>query len=115
MQTEIALPNRDGLLLPGAFVQVSLKLAASGALTVPANALLFRGDGNLVAVLDAAGKVSLQKVRLGRNFGDTIEVSAGLKGGERIVLNPSDSLAEGDKVLVAVEPRAAASAAKAAP
>jgi RND family efflux transporter MFP subunit len=119
MQTEIALPNKDGLLLPGAFVQVTLKTAASGAISVPANALLFRGDGNRVAVLDSAGKVRLQTVRLGRNYGETVEISDGLKGGERIVLNPSDSLADGDLLKVAPETAdktaAGAPAQKAAP
>jgi RND family efflux transporter MFP subunit len=119
MQTEIALPNKDGLLLPGAFVQVTLKMAASGAIAVPANALLFRGDGNRVAVLDSAGKVRLQTVRLGRNYGEMVEVSEGLKGGERIVLNPSDSLADGDMLKVAPasaeKTAATAPAQKAAP
>ncbi|MDB5946367.1 MAG: efflux transporter periplasmic adaptor subunit [Ramlibacter sp.] len=111
MQVEIALPNRDGALLPGAFVQVELALAPSQAMQVSSNALLFRGDGTRVAVLDAAGAVHLQPVRLGRNYGDSVEVLQGLTGNERLVLNPSDSLAEGDKVRIAAD----APAAKAAP
>ena len=55
MQVEVALPNRDGTLLPGAYVQVSLPLAASQSLTIPANALLFRAEGTRVAVVDARG------------------------------------------------------------
>ena len=43
MQVEVALPNPDGVLLPGAYVQVTLPLAGSRTLVVPANALLFRG------------------------------------------------------------------------
>ncbi|HEX7437406.1 MAG TPA: efflux RND transporter periplasmic adaptor subunit, partial [Caldimonas sp.] len=57
MQVEIALPNREGTLLPGAYVQVALPLAASQALAVPTNALLFRGDGTRVAIVDAQGRV----------------------------------------------------------
>lgn len=105
MQVEIALPNRDGALLPGAFVQVSLALAASGTLSVPANTLMFRGDGTRVAVVDGAGTVRLQPVRLGRNYGETVDVVEGLHGSERLVLNPSDSLADGDKVQVAADTR----------
>jgi RND family efflux transporter MFP subunit len=101
MQVEIALPNRDGTLLPGAFVQVSLGLAPSQALMVPSNALIFRGEGTLVASLDAGGIVRMRPVRIGRNYGETVEVAQGLAGGEQLVLNPSDSLAEGDKVQVA--------------
>lgn len=98
MQAEVNLRNTDGALLPGAFVNVELAAAPSGVITVPANALLFRGAGVLVASVDDAGTVHLLPVRLGRNYGDSVEVLSGLKGGERLVLNPSDSLAAGDKV-----------------
>jgi len=111
MQVEIALPNRDGALLPGAFVQVELSALASGALTIPSNALLFRGQGTLVAKVDPAGTVQLQEVRLGRNYGETVEVAQGLQGNETLVLNPSDSLAAGDKVRIVAEPRGPAPAA----
>ena len=50
MQVEIALPNSDGALLPGAYVQVALPLAGSRTLVVPTNVLLFRGEGTRVAV-----------------------------------------------------------------
>jgi multidrug efflux pump subunit AcrA (membrane-fusion protein) len=79
-------------------VQVALALAPSGAMSIPANALIFRAEGTRVAAVDAAGKIHLQDVRVGRNFGETVEVLEGLKGTEKLVLNPSDSLAEGDKV-----------------
>ncbi|GAA4341031.1 efflux RND transporter periplasmic adaptor subunit [Variovorax defluvii] len=104
MQVEVTLPNREGLLLPGAYVQVSLPLAATGALSIPANALLFRGDGTRVAMVDAEGRVRLRTVRLGRNYGETVEVLEGIGPTDRLVLNPSDSLAEGDIVSVAKEP-----------
>jgi RND family efflux transporter MFP subunit len=104
MQVEVALPNRDGTLLPGAYVQVSLPLAASQSLTVPSNALLFRAEGTRVAVIDAQGRVHLQTVQIGRNYGETVEVLDGIGAADRLVLNPSDSLAEGDQVAVAKEP-----------
>lgn len=104
MQVEVSLPNKDGVLLPGAYVQVSLPLAASKSLTIPANALLFRAEGTRVAVVDAQGKVHLRPINLGRNYGETVEVLDGISGTDRLVLNPSDSLAEGDVVVVAKEP-----------
>ena len=104
MQVEVALPNRDGVLLPGAYVQVSLPLTPSRALTIPANALLFRAEGTRVAVVDAEGKVRLRSVSLGRNYGETVEVIDGITAADRLVHNPSDSLAEGDVVAVAKEP-----------
>jgi RND family efflux transporter MFP subunit len=117
MQVEIALPNKDGALLPGAFVQVALPLAASQAIVVSSNTLLFRADGTRVAVLDPGGVIRLQTVKLGRNYGDTVEVLEGLKGGETLVLSPSDSLANGDKVKVAADatPAPPGPSAKAAP
>jgi RND family efflux transporter MFP subunit len=114
MQVEVSLRNQDGALLPGAFVQVELALPPSGTVTVPFNALLFRGEGVRVAAVDANGKVHIRPVQLGRNFGESVEILAGLAGGERLVVNPADSLAEGDQVQVVADARRAASAAKAA-
>jgi RND family efflux transporter MFP subunit len=101
MQIEVALPNHDGVLLPGALVQVSLPLAASQALVIPTNALVFRGQGIQVAVLDAGNRVHLKTISVGRNYGETVEILDGLTGTDRLVLNPSDSIADGDKVAVA--------------
>lgn len=98
MQIEVSLANADNALLPGAFVQVALPLKPSGALLVAADTLMFRRDGSLVAAVDEHNKVRLKPVKLGRNFGPTVEVLDGLNGDERLILNPSDSLAEGDQV-----------------
>lgn len=115
MQVEVTLPNRDGALLPGAFVQVELVAAPSGTLSVPANALVFRGQGVFVAKVDGKGIVQMQPVRVGRNYGDSVEVLEGLSGGEQVVLNPSDSLAAGDKVQAVADAQPAASTARKAP
>jgi len=100
MQVEIRLPNADGKLLPGAFVQVALGLEASGALTIPTNVLLFRPEGPRVAAVGADGKVSLRAVKIGRNFGEAIEVLDGVAATDQLVLNPSDSLNDGDAVVI---------------
>jgi RND family efflux transporter MFP subunit len=119
MQVEIVLRNRDGALLPGAYVQVSLPLPGDATLVVPTNVLLFRGEGTRVAVVDAASRVHLRPVTLGRNLGESIEVQEGIGTRDRLVVNPSDSLAEGDRVTVNTAAddatsRAAASAVTAA-
>jgi len=101
MQVEVALPNREGTLMPGAYVQVSLPLAGSDGIVIPTDALMFRGEGMKVASVDAKGRVKLVAIKAGRNFGQAIEVLEGLQGTERLVLNPSDSLADGDVVNVA--------------
>ncbi|HEY4069028.1 MAG TPA: efflux RND transporter periplasmic adaptor subunit [Burkholderiaceae bacterium] len=101
MQVEIVLPNRNNLLLPGAYVQVTLPLQAGNAITIPANALLVRGKGMSVAVVDASGTVSLRPIKVGRNFGDSMEALEGVTVKDQIVLNPPDSINAGDKVAVA--------------
>ncbi|MDB5847057.1 MAG: efflux transporter periplasmic adaptor subunit [Rhodoferax sp.] len=114
MQVEVALPNRDHSLLPGAYVQIALPLAASQALTVPTNTLLFRGTGTMVGVVDAKGGVTLRRIGVGRNYGENFEVLDGVTEADRIVLNPPDWLADGQTVTVAenkpVAPATAASA-----
>ena len=103
MQVEVTLSNKEKKLLPGAFVQVSLKLPASQAINISSNALLIRKEGPQVEVVDDQNKVHLQKIKLGRDFGVTSDVIDGLKGGERLVLNPSDSLSDGDVVTVVAQ------------
>jgi len=100
MQVEVAFDNKAGLLLPGAFVQVLLNLPASHAINIPSNTLIIRKDGTQVAVIDDQGKVQLQKIKVGRDYGTKMDVIEGLKGGERLVLNPADSLSQGDLVSV---------------
>ena len=110
MQVEVSLPNKDGALLPGAYVQVALPLAASATLSVPSNALLFRGEGTRVATVDAQGRITLKAVTLGRNNATTVEVSGGLRATDRLVLNPPDSMVDGDVVTLQAPPTAKAPA-----
>jgi hypothetical protein len=108
----VSLPNRDGVLMPGAYVQVALPLQASASLLVPTNTLLFRAEGSMVGVVDAQGRVALRKVSVGRNFGAEVELLDGVADKDRLVLNPPDWLADGQTVVVApVTPAAAASSA----
>ncbi len=113
MQVEINLPNKEGLLMPGAYVQAALPLTVNQSLTIPANALLIRGDGMRVAVVDASGVVKLKTVRIGRNYGESVELLEGVGAKDRLVLNPSDSIADGTKVTIAPDvPAKGAPAAK---
>jgi RND family efflux transporter MFP subunit len=99
MQVEIRVPNPKDALIAGAYVQVSLPIKQDGAaLLVPTNVLLFRPDGPRVATVDAAGRVRLSAVKLGTDFGSTVAVLSGLKPDDRVVLNPADSLTDGDVV-----------------
>jgi membrane fusion protein, multidrug efflux system len=99
--TEIDVPNPKGELLPGAYAQVHFDLKVQAErLSVPVNALLFRAEGTRAAVVDPNGKVHLQPVNIGRDYGVTLEILAGLKPSDSVVLNPSDSLEEGQQVSV---------------
>jgi RND family efflux transporter MFP subunit len=99
LQTEIQIPNEKNELLAGMFGQVRFKLqAGEPPLIIPSNAIILRNDGTFVAVVDATNTVHLVKVKLGRDFGLTVEVIAGLQAGTTVVANPSDSLADGNVV-----------------
>jgi RND family efflux transporter MFP subunit len=115
MQLEINLPNKDNALLAGAYVQVSLPVSgSSNALLAPTNVLLFRPEGPRVAVVGADGKVRLQTVALGHDLGNKIELLSGVTAAEKIVVNPPDSLADGDIVQVRPPKAEAGAASKAA-
>lgn len=101
LRAEIDLDNPEGVLLPGAFAQVSLTLANSHpGLSLPANALLFRPQGVQVAVVDGSGIVRLRTVSLGRDFGTRVEIRSGLDGNEQVVINPSDAISTGQAVRI---------------
>jgi RND family efflux transporter MFP subunit len=101
MQVEIELPNPDGRLLPGSYVQVVLPLQESVSLIAPTNTLLIRGEGTMVAVVDAEGRVALRRIGVGRNYGASFEILEGVSESDRLILNPPDWLADGQKVVPA--------------
>lgn len=113
LQIQVTLPNRDATLLPGAYVQVAFALGSSDKLVIPANALMIRGAGVLVAVVDAGRRVHLRPVKVGRNYGESVELLEGVAATDELVLNPSDSLAEGDSVTVVQAGKAPAAGGKA--
>jgi len=99
--TEVDVPNKTGELLPGGYAQVHLDVQISGdRLQVPVNALLFRSEGLRAVVVDADHKLHLQALTIGRDYGVSLEVLQGLRGADWIVLNPADSLEEGQHVNV---------------
>ena len=113
--TEVDVPNKTGELLPGGYAQVHLAVQVAGErLQVPVNALLFRSEGLRAVTVDANHQLHLQPLTIGRDYGVTLEVLQGLRGGDWIVLNPADSLEEGQHVNVkeaSVKPAAPPSAA----
>ena len=116
--TEVDVPNSTGLLLPGGYAQVHLEVTVKGdRLQVPVNSLLFRSEGLRAVVVDSNHKARLQTLTIGRDYGVTLEVMNGLKAGDWIVLNPPDSLNDGQEVHVkeVANPIAPATAPKETP
>jgi RND family efflux transporter MFP subunit len=102
---ELHAGNPDGLLQPGAFAEVHLKLPSPpNVVLIPTSALLFREHGLEAAVVGPDDKIALKKVTLGRNLGTQVEVLQGLTSSDRVVDSPSDSLGSGDVVQIASEP-----------
>lgn len=102
LQTEIQVDNKDNRLFPGAFANTHLLLPLKKApMVIPVNALIFRKEGAQVAVVGADGIVHLKTVTIGQDYGTTLEVTSGVTPDQQLVINPSDSLAEGTKVQVA--------------
>lgn len=95
---EVDVENSRGTLMPGAYVQVHLQLPADArSLVVPSNTLIFRRDGLQVAVV-RNGKAELLRVRPGHDYGDSMEILAGLQPRDSVILSPSDSLISGTPV-----------------
>jgi RND family efflux transporter MFP subunit len=99
--TEVDVPNHTGALLPGGYAQAHLQVKVTGArLAVPVNALLFRSEGLRAVVVDADHRAHLRAITVGRDYGTTLEVLQGLDVKDWIVLNPADSLEDGQEVRV---------------
>jgi RND family efflux transporter MFP subunit len=95
---EVDVANPDGLLLPGAYVFVHLKLpATTRSVTIPAETLLFRREGLRVGVV-RSGRANLVPVVIGRDYGASVEIVSGLRASDSIIVDPSDSLENGAPV-----------------
>jgi RND family efflux transporter MFP subunit len=104
LQVQLQVENPRHELLPGAYAEVHFNLpAAAPTVRLPANALLFRAQGLLVAAVGGDHRVRLKRITQGRDFGSSIEVLDGIDPADDIVLNPSDSIADGALVRVVAE------------
>jgi len=111
LHVEIRVPNEKGALLSGSYAEVELELArALRPVIVPGAALLVRAEGPRVAVVDAENHLRYLPVQLGRDLGSEVEITQGLTGDERVVVNMADELAEGSLVEAIPLPVAAAPA-----
>jgi RND family efflux transporter MFP subunit len=100
LQIEVRLPNPDAKLRPGAYVQVAIPAVAHSDIMVPGNTLLFRAEGPRIAVVDDNGVVHLRKVVIAQDLGQTLEIESGIEPTDKVIVNPSDSIADGDHVQI---------------
>jgi RND family efflux transporter MFP subunit len=99
MLVEVQVENRDGALLPGMYALVDLSSPrANPPLLLPGDALIVRADGTQVAVVRLDHTIHFQKIQVGRDYGDKLEVISGLAQGDLVIANPSDTVREGVKV-----------------
>jgi len=100
--TEVDVPNKDGRLLRGSFGEVHFSLEINAEkVTVPVNAMLFRQEGARLAIVGADNKVQLRPITIGRDYGTTLEVLGGVSLEDRVIINPADSLEDGQTVNIA--------------
>ena len=105
--TEVDVPNPDGALQPGVYCTVELKIPRPApALIVPASAIIFNQNGMQVAVVEN-GIVHLHKIAITTDYGTEVEVNAGVKSGDKVILQPPVNLADGGKVQITPEPQQA--------
>lgn len=96
---EVNVVNRDGALMPGMSAQVDLSAKRVNApLVIPSDALMLRANGSEVALVQPDGTVRVQKIQVGRDYGDRLEVTNGLSEGDTLVQNPGDVVRQGMKV-----------------
>jgi membrane fusion protein, multidrug efflux system len=99
-QVDLVLPNPDGKLLPGTYVEVAISLSSGvNALVVPANVLVMGQEGPRIATVDHDSRLNFKSVRLGRDLGRQVEILDGIDPGDTLVQSPSDALVEGEKVV----------------
>lgn len=101
LNVEVDIDNASGDLLPGAYVFVHFKVPEHAkSLSLPSNTLLFRAEGLRVGIV-RNDRVQLTPVTIGKDAGSTVEITSGLHPGDAVIIDPSDSLADGQEVHIA--------------
>ena len=104
MQVELLLKNPKGNIFSGSYAQVRFDdTAGASVLRISDNAIITRAQGTQVAVVGDDNRVELRNITLGRDYGSYIEVLAGLKAGDWVIVNPPDAISDGATVKVAAD------------
>jgi multidrug efflux pump subunit AcrA (membrane-fusion protein) len=98
--TEIDVPNPGQELSPDVYCTIELKIPRkSPSLLVPSEAIIFNGDGLSFAVVEN-GVARVLAIDVVRDLGRSVEVSAGVKQGDHVVLNPPVDLIDGREIKI---------------
>lgn len=101
LQAEFKVNNKQGILLPGSYSVVYFSIPSfPNSMIIPVNALVFRQSGLQVAVVKKNNRIHLKNVVIGTDFGHYVQINSGIQPGERIIINPIDSLYQGQQVQV---------------
>ncbi len=98
---ELDIDNSDQFLVPGSFVNVSLRVPVKSFLQIPVSAMMQRGGTQQVAVIGEDSTIKFRPIKVASTDGALINIADGLKAGERVGLNVSSDLVEGSKVRAA--------------
>ena len=103
--TEVDVPNKSGRLLPGSFGEVHFAVGSNvDKVTIPVNAMLFRAQGAQLAVVGADKKIHLRPINIGKDYGTALEILGGVSVADQVVINPPDSLEDGQEVIIGTAP-----------
>ncbi|HXZ60712.1 MAG TPA: efflux RND transporter periplasmic adaptor subunit [Steroidobacteraceae bacterium] len=100
LRVEVDIPNPREEFVPGMYVKVGFGLPPRGLVQVPAAALVFRASGPQVARVDASGRLRFCSVTIGRDDGSVVELASGVSAGDRLALNVSSQISDGELVQV---------------
>jgi RND family efflux transporter MFP subunit len=98
LRVEADIPNPDHTLVPGMYVNVIFQVPTKGLVQVPAAALVFRSGGPEVGLVGADNRMVFRSVTIMRDNGDIVELCSGVSAGDRVVLNISNQISDGDTV-----------------
>jgi RND family efflux transporter MFP subunit len=102
---QLVVDNSHGELMTGDFTNVNFDLAHPEiAISVPASALIFNQSGLHVAIVSSEGRIVLREITISRDLGNEVEIASGIAADDRVVVNPPDGIATGDKVRIAGAP-----------
>ena len=93
--------------MPGAYIEAALKVDTGNTLILPTNTLIFGAGGPYVAIV-VDDKVEKKQVKLGIDYGSTVEIRSGVSATDKVILNPLDSIVNGQQVVIETPPPAPA-------